>query len=142
MMKTQISAALRQPPKASLPIPPTLKVSTYANMSEGIQPTAVLTPPKDEGSKKGVSRRRPVLNTTLASETLLETKKLSIDAMSRDAEEEHKMQMKILKLKLLQEEEKLKQEKIKTEILKLQIQRETGTEWVFGGNNETDNIES
>jgi len=49
--------------------------------------------------------------------------------------------MKILKLKLLQEEEKLKQEKMKTEILNLQIQSETGTEWVFDSNNETDNID-
>jgi len=57
--------------------------------------------------------------------------------MSKDAG----VQMKILKLKLLQEEEKLKQEKMKTEILKLQIQRETGTEWVFDSNNETDNID-
>lgn len=88
-----------------------------------------------------MSRRRPVLNTTLASDTFLETKKLSLDAMSRDAGEEHKMQMKILKLKLLQEEEKLKQEKMKTEILKFQIQRETGKELVFDDNNETDNIE-
>ncbi|XP_008180281.1 uncharacterized protein LOC103308529 [Acyrthosiphon pisum] len=144
MMKTQISAALRQPPKASLPIPSTSKMSTNitnANMSEDIQPITVLTPPKDVDGKKGVSRRRPVLNTTLASETFLEAKKLSLDAMSRDAVEEFKVQMKILKLKLLQEEEKLKQEKMKTEILKLQIQRETGTEWVFDRNNETDNID-
>lgn len=61
--------------------------------------------------------------------------------MSRDAGEEHKVQIKILKLKLLQEEEKLKQEKMKTEILKLQIQRETGKEWVLDDNNETDNID-
>lgn len=141
MMKTQISPALRQPPKASLPIPFTSKISTYANMSEDIQPTAVLTPPNDVDGKKGVSRRRPVLNTTLASDKFLEAKKLSLDAMSRDAGEEHKVQMKILKLKLLQEEEKLKQEKMKTEILKLQIQRETGTEWVFDSNNEIDNID-
>lgn len=141
MMKTQISAALRQPPKASLPIPSTSKLSTYDNTSGDIQPTAVLTPPNDVDGKKGVSRRRPVLNTTLASETFLEAKKLSLDAMSRDAGEEHKVQMKILKLKLLQEEEKLKQEKMKTEILKLQIQRETGTPWIFDSNNETDNID-
>lgn len=142
MMKTQISAALRQPPKASLPIPSTSKITPYANtrMSEDIQPTAVLTPPKDVEDKKGVSRRRPVLNTTLASEKFLEAKKLSIEAMSRDAGEEHKMQMEILKLKLLQEQEKLKQEKMKTEILKLQIKHETGTEWVFD-DNETDNID-
>ncbi|XP_060855381.1 uncharacterized protein LOC132933063 [Metopolophium dirhodum] len=144
MMKTQISAALRQPPKASLPIPSTSKMSTNitnANMSKDIQPITVLTPPKNVDGKKGVSRRRPTLNTTLASETFLEAKKLSLDAMSRDAGEEHKVQMKILKLKLLQEGEKLKQEKMKTEILKLQIQRETGTEWVFDRNNETDNID-
>lgn len=141
MMKTKISAALRQPPKASLPIPSTSKMSACANMSEDIKSTAVLTPPKYVKGKKEVSRRRPVLNTTLASDTFLETKKLSLDAMSRDAGEEHKVQMKIFKLKLLQEEEKLKQEKMKTEILKFQIQRETGKELVFDDNNETDNIE-
>jgi len=86
-------------------------------MSEDIQASAVLTPPNDVDGKKGVSRRRPVLNTTLASETFLEAKKLSLDAMNRDAGEEHQVQMKILKLKLLQEEEKLQQEKMKTEIL-------------------------
>jgi len=37
--------------------------------------------------------------------------------------------------------EKLKQEKMKTELLKLQIQRESGTEWVFDDNNEVDNTE-
>lgn len=141
MMKTQISAALRQPPKASISIPSTSKMSTYDYLSEDFQPTAVLTPPKNIDGKKGGSRRRPVLNTTLASETFFEAKKLSLNAMSKDAGEEHKVQMKILKLKLLQEEEKLKQEKMKTEILKLQIQRETGTEWVFDSNNETDNID-
>jgi len=51
----------------------------------------------------------------------LEAKTLSFDAISRDAGEEHKVQMKILKLKLLQEEKILKQDKMKTEILKLQI---------------------
>lgn len=56
MMKTQISAALRQPPKASLPIPSTSKMSACANMSEDIKPTAVLTPRKDVKGKKVVSR--------------------------------------------------------------------------------------
>ncbi|KAF0685879.1 fibrinogen silencer-binding protein-like, partial [Aphis craccivora] len=40
MMKTQISAALRQPSKASVSIPSTSKMSTYDFMSEDIQPTA------------------------------------------------------------------------------------------------------
>jgi len=55
MMKTQISAALRQPPKASISIPSTSKMSTYDYMSEDFQPTAVLTPPKYIDGKKGVS---------------------------------------------------------------------------------------
>ncbi|CAI6365430.1 unnamed protein product [Macrosiphum euphorbiae] len=90
--------------------------------------------------KKGVSRR-PALTTTLQSETFLEAKKLSLDASSRDAGEEHKLQMKILRLRVEQEAEKLKQEKMKTEILKLQFQRESGTEWVFDDNNEADNTD-
>jgi len=58
------------------------------------QSTAVLTPPNDVDGKKGVSRRRSVLNTTLASEIFLEAKKLSLDAMSRDAGEEHNKHFK------------------------------------------------
>jgi len=65
-----------------------------------------------------VSPRRPVL-TTSASETLLKTKILSLNSVSADAREEHKLQMQILQLKKQQEEGKLVQEKIKTELLKL-----------------------
>lgn len=136
MMKTRISAALRQPPQASLPIPSTSKTTPYANISEDIPHES--TPPKVVEGKKGVSRRRPVLTTTLAAETLLEAKKLSLDAISRVARAEHTLQMKILQLRKQQEVEKLKQEKMKTELLKLQIQRESGTEWVFDDNNKAD----
>jgi len=105
-------------------------------MSKEIQPTAASITPKAVEGKKRVSRRRPVMTTTLAPETFLKTKTLSLEA-SRDTREEHKLLMKILQLRVQQDVEKLKQENIKTELLKLQIQHEfCDTEWVFDDNNE------
>jgi len=73
------------------------------------------------------------MTTTLASEKFLETKKWYLQA-SRDAGEEHKLLMQISRLRVQLEIEKLKQENIMTELLKLQIQCESGTEWVFDDN--------
>lgn len=132
MMKTQISAALRNTSQESRPIPFTSKIPPDVDMPEDIRPTAASSP--YVGGKKGVSRKRPPFTTTSASETFLEAKKLCLDASRMVAEEKHKLQMKILN-------EKLKQEKIKTELFKLQIQREYGTEWIFDDNNEADNTD-
>lgn len=60
MMKTQISAALRQPPTTSLPTPSISKVPSYSYIKEDIQPTVALTPPKAT-----LLRRRPVLTTQI-----------------------------------------------------------------------------
>jgi len=99
LIKTQISAAVHRPPQASLPIPSTSKIPPYANMSEDIQSTAPSTPPKYVEGKKGMSQRRPVLTTKLASETFLEVKILSLYTASKDAGEEHNLQTKILQLR-------------------------------------------
>lgn len=124
MMKAQISVALCQSSlQTSLPTPSTLRVLPNTNMPEDIQPTAPSIKRKAAKNKTNMSRRRPVL-TPLATESLLEAKKLALDTVGMDAREEHKLQMEILHSQKEQEIEKLKQEKMKSELLKLQIQRE------------------
>jgi len=140
MLKSPITAALRQPLTTVQTSSSTSKYLLDTKTLEDMKSTASATPNKQEapqkamtttnGDKKDTSRRRPVL-TTLASETLLEARIKSINAASMYAKEEHVLQMKIL-------EEKLIQEKMKTELLKLQVQREAVIEWEVVGNNGTD----
>ncbi|VVC43203.1 Hypothetical protein CINCED_3A008075 [Cinara cedri] len=92
-------------------------------------------------SNKSVSRRRPVLNKS-ASQTLLETRIASFNSTSievkrinykwRDYSFKKKQEQK-----LKVEEEKLKPEEMRTKLLKIQIERETGVQWIFTGNDET-----
>jgi len=129
MLKSPLSAALRQPTSTS-----TSNYLADSKKIEDLKHTAPASPNNLKSlliniDKKDASRRRPILKTS-ASETLLEARIASFNAASMDAREEHKIQMEILK-------EKLKQEKIKTELLKLQMQQETGIEWISVDNDNT-----
>ncbi|VVC42788.1 Zinc finger, C2CH-type [Cinara cedri] len=137
MLKTPISAVLRQPQLSTQIIPFTSSFSLYTETLEDMQPAAATTPNQmktmiivtpQKGNKNDVSGRKPSL-TTSASNILLKANVSTLHATNMDVREEHKLQMKILKLQEQQEVEKLKQETIKTEMLKVQFQCETGVEW-------------
>lgn len=142
MLKAPMSAALRQPSQPfSQPLPyesslPPNNSTPVKLMSPVVASSKVQY--KSAGDTKNVqSRRRPVL-TTSASQTLLEAKMASLNTESGNASKEHELEMEILQLKrkqeqlkLKQEEEKLKQEEMKTELLGIQIEKESGVQWVF-----------
>jgi len=136
MLKAPVSAALRQPSQ-TLTQPLThadripINTNTLVEMQSPVPATPKVTSKLSPGdSKNVVSRRRPVLSTS-ASQTLLETRVAILNSASMNANEEHELELEILQLKKKQEEEKLKQEEMKTELIRIQIERETGVEWLF-----------
>lgn len=141
MLKAPMSAALHQPSQPfSQPLP--YDTSFLPNTSTPVElqsPVAASSKVQQRStdSKNVVSRRRIVL-TLSASKTLLETKIASLNTVSVNANKEHELEMEILILKkkqeeqkLKQEEDKLKEEEMKTELLRIQIEKETGVQWLF-----------
>jgi len=148
MLKAPMSAALCQPSQSfSQPLPYSSSLPPNTSTATELQSPIAASPKviqrKSPGDTKNVvSGRRPIL-TSSASQTLLETKIASLHSVSINANKEHELEIEILQLKkkqeeqkLKQEEEKLKQEDMKTELLRIQIERETGVQWVFA-NDET-----
>lgn len=149
MLKAPMSAALCQPSQPfsqSLPfassLPPNTSSTVELQSPVAACPKVAIQRKSPGNTKNAVSRRRPVL-TSSASQTLLETKIASLNSVSVNANKEHELEIEILQLKknqeehkLKQEEEKLKQEEMKTELLRIQIERESGVQWVFA-NDET-----
>lgn len=142
MLKAPMSVALRKP---SQPFSQPLlyessfspNTSTPVELQSHVAASSKMQQKSTSDTKNVVSRRRPVL-TSSASQTLQETKIASLNTVCVNANKEHELEMEILLLKkkqeeqkLKQEEEKLKQEEMKTELLRIQIEKETGVQWLF-----------